>query len=285
MIAAGWREMITRINNTELYYYTQGTGMPLMLMHGGMGLDHTCFRPWLDPLAERMQLIYYDHRGNGRSARLTDFTGIDHTTWADDADKLRMHLGHDKIVLLGHSCGGFVAMEYALRYGKHLAGLILCCTTPAMDYPNIMMANAQRRSMPEQLPFVIKAFTEPFTSDKEMQTLYEKIFFLYFKSYEPQLAARITEAIQYNHHAFNYCVSTWFSAFSSLNRLGRITVPTLVIGGREDWIMPPAQGAERLHAALPHTKLVIFENSGHMPFIEEHALFIETVAGWIDRLE
>ena len=277
--------MIARVNNYDSFYTLHGTGIPLMLLHGGMGLDHSYFRPWLDPLAERMQLIYYDHRGNGRSTRLANFDGIDHTTWAADADSLRAHLGHDKIILFGHSCGGFVAMEYARRFGARVAGLILCCTTPAMDYPEIIMANAQARSTPEQLPFVIKGFTEPFTSDEEMQASYEKIFSLYFKAYNPRVGSRIIKAIKFNHHAFNYCASKWFPAFNSLNWLSQITIPTLIIAGREDWIMPPMQGAERIHAAIPQSKLVIFENSGHLPFVEEQNLFIETVAGWVDRLE
>jgi len=277
--------MFAHINGIDLFYATLGTGRPVLLMHGGMGLDHTYFRPWLDPLGETAQLIYYDHRGNGRSTRLTDFTGTDHTTWADDADTLRKHLGHEKIVLLGHSCGGFVAQEYARRFEDSVAGLILCCTTPAMDYPDVIMANARSRSTPEQLPFVVKAFTEPFTSDEEMRTLYEKIFSLYFKSYDPGIGSRTIKAIQYNHPAFNFCASTWFSAFNSRNWLSKIAVPTLIIGSREDWIMPTAQGAERLHEGIPNSDMVVFENSGHFPFIEEKDLFIKTVGDWIARLK
>lgn len=277
--------MLAKINGVELFYELNGDGQPLMLMHGGMGLDHTCFRPWLDPLADRIQIIYYDHRGNGQSTPIENFSGIDHGTWADDADALRKHLGHDKIVLLGHSCGGFVAQEYARRYGNHLAGLILCCTTPAMDYPNVIMANAQARSTPGQLPLVVKAFTEPFASDEEMRALYKKIFSLYFKSYNSEVGSRIIEAIKYNHHAFNYCASTWFSAFNSTGWLREIRVPTLTIAGEDDWIMPPSQAADRLYSGIPKSEIVIFEESGHFPFVEEQARFNSVVSDWISRLK
>jgi len=67
--------------------------------------------------------------------------------------------------------------------------------------------------------------------------------------------------------------------------LHEITVPTLVMAGRHDWITPPAQGAERLHAGLPNSKLIIFEDSGHFPFIEEPDKFVTTVREWINSLE
>jgi proline iminopeptidase len=63
-------------------------------------------------------------------------------------------------------------------------------------------------------------------------------------------------------------------------RLTEITVPTLVIAGRDDWVTPPSQ-ADRMMAALPDAKLAIFEESGHYPFVEEHEQFIETVHQWV----
>jgi proline iminopeptidase len=146
------------------------------------------------------------------------------------------------------------------------------------------MENARNRSAPEQLPFVIKGFTEPVTSDGEMRTLYEKILSLYFKSYNSKSCSRVIEAIQYNHHAFNYCASTWFPAFSSLTWISSIDVPTLIIGGEEDWIMPLSQSADRLHFGIPKSEMVVFEESGHFPFVEEPARFNSVVSDWISRL-
>ena len=110
----GRSDMIADVGDTRLFYQTAGNGSPILLMHGGLGLDHTCFLPWLEPLADdRTQLIFYDHRGNGRSERPADWNAVTHLTWADDADALRAHLGHERVVALGHSYGGFLALEYA----------------------------------------------------------------------------------------------------------------------------------------------------------------------------
>ena len=122
------------VNGTSLYYEVVGSGNPLLIMHGGLGFDHTYFRPWIDSLAEDSKLVFYDHRGNGRSDRSKPLDDVYHSTWADDANALREHLGIEKMVLMGHSYGGVLALHYALRYPETLSGLILATTYPAWNY-------------------------------------------------------------------------------------------------------------------------------------------------------
>jgi proline iminopeptidase len=277
--------MQARINQTELFYISLGQGRPLMLMHGGLGFDHTYFRPWLDPLAEQVQLIYYDHRGNGRSQRPASFVGIGHDTWTADADALRGYLGHQQIILFGHSYGGFLAQEYALRYRQHLDGLILSCTAPALDYPDVIRANAVARGTPAQVEAVNRFLRgEPMASDTALEETLTVILPLYFKHYDAEVGKQIGKDTHYSAVASNHAFSSCIPSFNTLPRLGEINVPTLVIAGRDDWITPPRQGAERLHAALPDSQLAIFEDSGHFPFIEERAKFLNVVGDWIDHL-
>ncbi len=160
--------MKVTIGDTELFYETIGTGRLLITLHGGMGLDHSCFRPWLDPLAAHAAIVYVDQRGHGRSSRPATYDGIDVGTWARDMDALRAHLGYDKVVLLGHSAGGFIAQVYALRYGDHLAGLILDSTAPVIDYGEVIQRNAAARGTPAQLQAVAATFGgAPFATDDE----------------------------------------------------------------------------------------------------------------------
>ncbi len=141
----------------------------MLLMHGGLGYDHTYFRPWLDVLGERTELIYYDHRGNGRSSRPESWEGITHETWAQDADALREHLGHERVLLFGHSYGGFLAQEYALRYPERLEGLILCSTAPVFDYPEVAMANAAARTTAAQFQALTEALSAPVRDDDALR--------------------------------------------------------------------------------------------------------------------
>ena len=276
--------MQAAINNHEVYYTTIGHGRPMLLLHGGTGLDHTYFRPWLDPLSDQLQLIFYDLYGQGRSTRPQNFDEISMETWTDEADALRAHLRHERIIMLGHSYGGFIAQEYALRHGDHLDGLILCDTAPVIDYIEVALANAQQRGTPEQFQTLIAGLSAPIADDAGFQQVWTTILPLYFNRYDAQIAATMDEATLYSAGAYNQGMGKLLPSFNVLNRLSEITVPTLVITGRHDWITPPAQGGERIHAGLPNSKLVIFEESGHFPFIEERDEFLTTVRDWVNSL-
>jgi proline iminopeptidase len=276
--------MQAQVNGTELFYTTHGSGRPMLVMHGGLGLDHAYFRPWLDELGDVAELIYYDHRGNGKSARPANWEGITHATWADDADALRAQLGHERIILYGHSYGGFLALEYALRHGEHLAGLILSCTAPALDYPEVILANAERRGSPEIMQTVMTGLADPTDSDEGYRALMGAIMPLYFKRYDPEVARQIDAVSTYSGGAFRHSFTACIPSYNVLDRLGEICTPTLILSGREDWITPPAQGGERLHAGLPNSELVIFEESGHFPFIEEAQRFNAGVKDWVRGL-
>ena len=275
--------MIAHVNGTDLYYHTYGQGRPMLLMHGGLGLDHTSFPAAFDPLGDLFTLIYYDHRGNGRSERPESFAGITHATWADDADALRAHLGYDRIILFGHSYGSFLAQEYALRYGDRLDGLILCATAPVIDYMDVIQANAAARGTPDQLTALGEAFGRPMADDADFRSIWLRLAPLYYKRYDPEVDAAIDATTVYSAAAWNHVNVNCLPQFNTLPRLGEITAPTLVLSGAEDWITPPAQG-ERIRAGIPNAELVVFQESGHWPFIEEPERFKQVIRDWIDRL-
>jgi pimeloyl-ACP methyl ester carboxylesterase len=123
-------------------------------MHGGLGFDHTSLHPWLDPLGEEMHLIYYDHRGNGRSGR-PPLETLTFEQFCADADALRAHLGYEKVAVLGYSFGGFIALEYALRYPERLSHLILLDTAPTLilvGRDDFICPPSQAKIMHERIP-------------------------------------------------------------------------------------------------------------------------------------
>ncbi len=114
------------IRDVSLFVKVVGHGYPLLLVHGGPSLDHTTLLS-LQPLADQFTLIFYDHRCNSRSegAEVSSMTLENLTA---DADALRQALGFDRWAVLGHSFGGNVALECALRYPRSLSRLILMNT-------------------------------------------------------------------------------------------------------------------------------------------------------------
>ncbi len=275
--------MQATVNGTQLYYHTLGQGRPIMFMHGGLGVDHTLFLPWLEPLAEDFQLIFYDHRGNGRSERPESLEGVTHDTWAADADALRQYLGLDKIVLLGHSYGGFLAQEYALRYQDHLAGLILLSTAPDFANSNNALDNVKARSTPEMVEVVASGLSKPFANDEDYAQFMHTIMPLYFKNTDYAKQMPDGELYSYSSLAHNYAFSTTVPQYNVTPRLAEIKVPTLVITGSDDWITPASE-SERIHQGIPGSDLVVFQESGHMSYIEETDKFLKLIKEWVNKL-
>ena len=113
------------VRDVSLFVKRLGQGEPILLMHGGPGLDHTTLQT-LEPLADRFLLIFYDHRANGRSTGAT--ASMTFENLVADAEALRETFGYARWAVAGHSFGGHVALEYALRHPDRITSLLLLDT-------------------------------------------------------------------------------------------------------------------------------------------------------------
>lgn len=276
--------MDIRLPDTTLHARVEGAGAALLVMHGGLGLDHTYLRPWLDPLADDVRLVYYDHRGNGRSERPASLDGVDHATWADDADALRDRLGEDRIVLLGHSYGAFLALEYALRHPERLRGLVLVSAAAALDYVPEAIERARARATAAQMETLTEVLSAPVADDAAFREKWLRVLPVYFHRYEPAYGEAMDRDARYSARASNHAFAHCLPAYDVRPRLGEIAAPTLVLSGRHDWITPPDLGARPIIDAVPDAHGAVFEESGHFPFVEEPGAFVETVRRWLRRL-
>lgn len=277
--------MQSHLNHGSLHYETLGDGPPMLAMHGGLGLDHTVFRPWLDPLAESLELIYYDHPANGRSRFDGEASELDHELWVEAADALRAQRGHERIVLFGHSYGGFLALEYALRHGDRLRALVLANTAAVLDYQDAMIANARRKA-PDEATFqsVLEALSGPVEDDAAAAETFRRIHPIYFHDYDPAKHDAVLEDVRFRAVALNRSTFECLPAYDVSGRLGEIAAPTLVLSGADDWIMPPEHAGERLAAGIPGAEHVVFQESGHWPFVEEPERFLEVMRSWLERV-
>lgn len=274
----------TTLPRTDLvpYVVRHGRGTPMFVLHGGPGMDHSYLRPGLDALGERVELIYYDQLGNGRSPEPEDWSTVEHDTWVAELEALRERLGLDRVLLFGTSYGGFLAQEYALRHPERVPGLVLCCTSPALDFGERVVANAHARGTPEQVAAVLALLGTPVPDDATFRSLAQTILPLYFHRPTPRLLQHFA-AVRYRAAPFNRGFHHCVAGFDTRPELPRLAVPTLVLAGRDDWIMPVDCSAARLAAALPNAELAVFERSGHFPFLEEPAEFARVVSDWLAR--
>jgi proline iminopeptidase len=271
--------LIVNVNGTELFVARHGEGVPLLTFHGP-GFDHTMLRPWLDPIGTTCELIYFDQRGCGRSRR-EDLSQATDLTWTTDAEALRESLGLEQVIVFGHSYGGCLAQEYALRYPDCVRGLILCSTAPAFDYPEAMMANALARATDEQFAMLQKAFSAPLSSDAELRQAWQATLPVYFHSYSPCAAEALGAELQFSAAALNRVILDLLPLFNTLDRLAKIEVPTLILTGTSDWVTPPDHAAGRLANLIRGASMVMFRESGHYPYVEEPERFLSAVDTWL----
>ena len=110
-------------DGVSLWIEEVGAGFPVFVLHGGPGLDHQHFRPWLDPLADEFRILYVDERGQGRSERV-DPAALSLDVFARDVDLAAEALGLDAFALLGHSFGAIIATHHAIELGT-AAGYVI----------------------------------------------------------------------------------------------------------------------------------------------------------------
>jgi len=120
-----------KIGNSSLYVRVIGKGQPVIVLHGGPDFDHSYFLPDMDRLKDTFRLIYYDQRGRGKSADNVRPEDVTLVSDLDDIDRVRQHFRLNSVVLLGHSWGTVLALEYALRHPTRVSDLILMNPAPA----------------------------------------------------------------------------------------------------------------------------------------------------------
>lgn len=251
-----------------------------MTLHGGPGIgDHRGNLAAFGDLADTYTVIAYDQRGSGQSVAKPPFS---HEMWVADCEALRQHLGLGKVVLLGGSYGGFIALEYALRFPENVAAMILRDTAASYKYDAMATETALRSGLPGLDAEAVRRFMDGYVIDNDdFKELWLATQPLYKVHYDPVAARQEADRILFHYETHNWTFQN-FMQFDIVDRLGQINVPTLVTVGRHDWITPVA-ASEEIHRHLPHSELVIFENSGHSPQIEEKDKYLATVRDFIAR--
>ncbi len=271
------------VNGVHTYYEDHGSGDPLLLMHGGPGADHWTLLPFRR-LADQFTVVFYDHRCNGRSRGAP----VSSMTWENltaDADALRQRLGYDRWAVLGHSFGGHVALEYALRYPGSLSHLVLLDTGGDSRWSQRHAAEllAQRGASPAKAELVRRLFNGEF-APWQMLPILLRIGGAYFHNPSLWLTARDLARGEWRSkmrpEALIYAGRYLLRGWSVMDRLGEITVPALVIAGRDDFLFPPEHQRE-LAARLPHARLQIIERAGHNAHAEQTAQVMRAVRDFI----
>ena len=254
----------------------------LIVMHGGPGFDHSGFRPDFDAFADVAQVVYIDHRGNGRSVPSDPKTWT-LAQWGDDVLNLCEVLGIEKPIVLGQSFGGMVAQSYATRHPVHPGALILSSTAARMDLAKSLDLFEQKGGAEARA--VAERFWNSGT-DEEFDTYMQVCMPFYNTKPRPGGAEAQARAVMrrevYRHFSLPGCEIHRMDFRAALKR---VACPTLVLAGAQDPITPPHLAEEIVQAVDDKlATLRIYDRCGHGAFRDEPALVLGDIRAFIAGL-
>ena len=265
--------MITHANDIDLYYEEHGTGDPLLLVMG-LGTDSSAWMFQVPAFQAHYRVIAFDNRGVGRSTKPAGPYTI--SQMADDAAALLHAVGITRTHVLGISMGGMIAQELALRHPQRVRSLVLGCTFAAPDDTTL----AFQRASAEQLGGRVAAdgSVEIDVSNLNPMTFFQMLMPMVFnqgfiEKELPTLMQLFSGALAYGF-SMDALLSqvAAVTRHNTLDRLGSITVPTLVITGDADRLVPP-QHSDVLATRIPGARLVKIPGGSHAFNFETPDLF------------
>ncbi len=253
-----------RRDGVDLYYELRGAGKPLLLV-AGLAADQAFWLGSLEPLAAQRQVILIDNRGSGRTTPADATTSI--AAMADDCAALLAHLALGRADVAGHSMGGMIAQELALRAPALVDRLVLASTAPVVDARNkalfaswsALFAQIDRAAWFRNLYFWVlstRFFDNPATVSALVQLATN-----YPYQQTPQALARQVGAI---------------AQFDVTPRLSSLAARTLVLAGTDDLLFPVAQSAA-FAKSIPHATFVAVEGAAHSFPAESPQVFTQHV--------
>jgi proline iminopeptidase len=263
------------IPGAEIMVEEIGDGPVALVLHGGLGLDHQTYRS-LDPLASSLRLVYLDHRGNGRSTG--DPATATMVQWAADAAAVASDVaGDEPVIVIGHSFGGFIAQEMAISHGAQVRAAILLTTTPGQlgdgeePVPDGPPMPAEFGEMLSNMP----------ETDEEYAAFMQRLAPAYLHDTPIEVLRDAMRDTVFSAAAMRRGFEE-LARWSAVDRLHQVTVPVLLVAGRHDAFTAWPQ-SERIAARLPDAEVLIFEHSGHFPWLEEPDAFFPAIEDWLLR--
>ncbi len=269
--------MIVSVKGAELFCTTRGEGSACLVLCSMGTQPYELQMP--AQLSERLELVFVDLRGSGRSSG--DVADLNFDLLAEDLEAVRVALGRERIAVLGHSVLGVPAIEYGRRCPGSVSHVIAVGTPPSGDMARLAKestaffaedaSEARKQLLQENM-----AKLPPGTSPSEATYAQTPMRFFDARFDAAPLFAGADVKPQVFAHLLGELISGWDVAVDA----GTLRVPIFLALGRYDYIVPHTlwKGSPE---TLPDATLHLFERSGHQPFVEEPERFTAVVTGWM----
>jgi proline iminopeptidase len=287
LTSAQGEERLLRINGTEINVRIIGKGSPILVVHGGPGLNHSYFLPHFEKLASKHRLIFIDQRACGKSSGSLDSAQMSLDWFVKDIEAIRKELKLGKVSVLAHSWGGLLGMLYASRYPENIRSLILSnSVSPKVgeyDQQTNRIVNSRYSKEDSTLrsqTIKSKAFKE---GDLEAYKLLFNVSFkqsFYNRSYIDSLNLVLPSDFVEKRRTL-FFMTKELSDYNFYPDLKKVRCRTLIIHGDFDAI--PIELAQNIHKSIRTSTLSVIKNAGHFPFIEQKTAFFNTVENFLAK--
>ena len=275
-----------QIADTRLYVVERGEGYPIFILHGGPGLDHHGFGDYLDPLAREYKLVFVDQRSQG----LSDKTTTD--TWsikqmAHDVVMLSEAMDFGQYAVLGHSYGALVALQNAVDFPGKASHTIISSGFPSARFLKHVegnLKNFEPIELREQVASSWARETEVKTEEEAADLLHDQMPFHFANPLDTRIQEfeeRTTGAV-YSPDVLRHFSNQEYGGIEVENRLQSVIQPVLVLVGRHDRVCS-VEASQVITGGIPNADLVVFEQSGHMTFVEENDRYLNVVREFLNR--
>jgi len=258
---------------------------PLIVLHGGPGLDHTELHPYFDVLADWFWVIYLDQRGQGRSQRVDPAT-LTPSLFARDVTKLAAAMGLKSYAVLGHSYGAIVALAHAIEQRGATHYVISHGAASGKKMMQDVQASLQEFEPVELRDQVIKSWeAEAYVATPEdcAEVIRMQMPF-HFARVDSEayraFMARPDETV-YAPEVLAYTASQQYP-LELEPRLKRVSRPTLIITGSRDRACTP-RSAQEMHAGIRGSELVVLADAAHMSYLEQPDAYFSAVRNFFAR--
>jgi proline iminopeptidase len=283
---------LVEVADTRLHVEERGepSAFPLLVFHGGPGLDHTMFADYLDPLTDtgRYRLVLVDERACGRSDRTTPAQTWTLERMAQDVSDLAETLGvREGYATLGHSYGAFLVLQHAVDHPHEPRGTIVSAGMADarwLEEVERQLAAFEPVELREQVTESWARETEVETEDETSALMEDQLPFHFREPRGEALAEyrrRTAGLARYAPDVIRHFASQQYGGINVEHRLGKVTHPVLVLAGRHDRTCAVA-ASQDMARRLPNAELVVFEDSAHMTFAEEPERYLQAVQQFLD---
>jgi len=270
-----------------------GSGpIKMLTLHGGPGFTHEYFECFEDFLPQAgVEFWYYDQLGSFYSDQPDDKSLWTIDRFCEEVEQVRKALGLENFYLYGQSWGSMLAIEYALKYQKHLKGLVLSSMTASI--PSYMSyANKLKAALPKDVLATLEKYeaTGNYDAPEYQQAMMEQVYKRHVCRVDPW-PDPVDRAFKHaNLQIYNtmqgpneFVVTGTFKDWDRWADLPKITVPTLVIGAKHDEMNP--DDIRREATLLPHSRLAICENGSHLAMWDDQEAYFRHLIGFLKDVE